>query len=306
MNYFNDNELKNKFDKEGYVVINQLIDLELIDTCLRCLEEFKLKKLFYFSQSNHIWEKSNVLTSTGFLPESIQNPSKLFLYPPLKKSVEHIISSKCITDILSILTGYDLFVRWQDMLFDKSTGTIDHADDWHLNTFPAGAMVAIWIALEDINEMAGRFYVIPKAQKYILPKYDELSNHNEYVKKVQNSINESGLVKIAPDLKKGDVIFWSAETIHGSYSQQDERYSRKSITAHYHPVGYARDKARTLSDIMKYMNSLIPTKNSKLLLDNTDPSISHIKINFLKFYIKQIFNLYRPQRMEMSRDKHIL
>lgn len=39
----------------------------------------------------------------------------------------------------------------------------------------------------------------------------------------------------APVLKKGDVLFWNSRTIHGSAKTLDERYSRKSLTAHYLP-----------------------------------------------------------------------
>jgi phytanoyl-CoA hydroxylase len=39
----------------------------------------------------------------------------------------------------------------------------------------------------------------------------------------------------APALKKGDVLFWNSRTVHGSLETTDERYSRKSLTAHYLP-----------------------------------------------------------------------
>ena len=48
------------------------------------------------------------------------------------------------------------------MLFDKSTGTIDHADTWYLDTKPRGKMIAAWIALEDIKNQLEDFLYIPK------------------------------------------------------------------------------------------------------------------------------------------------
>jgi len=305
MNCSEPHELKDKFDTQGYVVVRGLIDSPSIEKCLFSLERFKRKNSYYFSQSNHIWEKSNKLTNNGFLSESIQSPSKLFLFPSLQKSVIEIISSEKISNVLSVLTGFEYFIRWQDMLFDKSTGTIDHADEWYLDTYPAGTLVGIWIALEDINEKAGRFFVVPKTQKYSLPKYNETQDQAKYIKLVQDSIRDSGLKRHAPALMKGDVLFWSAQTIHGAYSQLDEQYSRKSITAHYHPVGYARDKARTPEDIKNYMNRMQPTKNKKIYLDNHDPSINFFKLSFLKFLIKSGLNLYNPKKVEMARDKHI-
>jgi phytanoyl-CoA hydroxylase len=42
---------------------------------------------------------------------------------------------------------------------------------------------------------------------------------------------------VAPAMAKGDVVFWNSSTIHGSLPTQDERFSRKSVTAHYVPEG---------------------------------------------------------------------
>ena len=57
--------------------------------------------------------------------------------------------------MLKSLTGEDEFVMWQNMLFDKSTGTIDHLDSYYLDTDPIGNLIAIWVALEDINGEGG-------------------------------------------------------------------------------------------------------------------------------------------------------
>jgi phytanoyl-CoA hydroxylase len=42
----------------------------------------------------------------------------------------------------------------------------------------------------------------------------------------------------APAMKKGDVLFWNSRTIHGSLPTQDEKFSRRSLTAHYMPSEY--------------------------------------------------------------------
>ena len=75
---------------------------------------------------------------------------------------EEIISCNKISNVLQEILESNKFVNWQNMLFDRSTGTIDHADTWYLDTNPRGKMIASWIALEDINESAGRFFVYQK------------------------------------------------------------------------------------------------------------------------------------------------
>ena len=157
---------KNFYDDNGYVIAKSLIKKELIDKVLMDLEKCKLGSNRYFSQSTHTWVKFSDLTEEGFLTESIQTPTKQISAGSLRKSVETLIVSNSISEKLAIISGgFDKFVIWQNMLFDKSTGTVDHADTWYLDTMPKGLMVAAWIALEDIHEDAGRFFVIPKSNK---------------------------------------------------------------------------------------------------------------------------------------------
>ena len=182
---------KNYYDDNGYVIAKSLIKKELIDKVLIDLEKCKLGSKRYFSQSTHTWVKFSDLTEEGFLTESIQTPTKQITTGPLRKSVENLIVSKSISEKLAILSGgFDKFVIWQNMLFDKSTGTVDHADTWYLDTMPKGLMVAAWVALEDIHEDAGRFFVIPKSNKLRLEQNssENINDHYEYAKFIDNYV----------------------------------------------------------------------------------------------------------------------
>ena len=266
---------KNFYDENGYVIAKSLINKEIIDKVLIDLEKCKRGSRRYFSQSTHTWVKFSDLTEEGFLAESIQTPTKQISAGPLRKSVENLIVSKSISEKLAIVSGgFDKFVIWQNMLFDKSTGTVDHADTWYLDTMPKGLMVAAWIALEDIHEDAGRFFVIPKSNKLELEQNssENISDHYAYAKFIDNYVNTKGLKRYAPPLKKGDVLFWHPNTIHGSFNQVSSSKSRKSITCHYHPLGIGRKNQNSVSDIKRILKNLKPTENKSIFLDNVDPS----------------------------------
>ena len=101
-------------------------------------------------------------------------------------------------------------------------------------------------------------------------------------------LSEKGLIRVAPPLKKGDVLFWHPNTIHGAFSQVDSNKSRKSITCHYHPVGIGRKNQNSVSEIKKIIKNLKPTKNNSIFLDNVDPSeFSFFWVSSLRFYIKK-------------------
>jgi phytanoyl-CoA hydroxylase len=159
--------------------------------------------------------------------------------PSLKETCDlalGIITSNSIQDCLKYIHSSDEFSLVMSMFFDQNLGTPAHQNSYYLDSLPHGNLTAVWIALEDIDKRAGRFYVIPKTQNHFFElSSDEIKFSDKYEKKVNDFIIEEGLQVYAPALKKGDVIFWNSGTIHGSLKTLDENLSRKSITAHFVP-----------------------------------------------------------------------
>ena len=283
--------IKNIYNEKGFIVIKNLIPEKIILNVNCALELFKKSKKYYYTQSNHTWVKSNKLSKQGFLIDSIQSPTKQKNCGKLKLAVEDAISCKEISEVLENISGAKEFINWQNMLFDKSTGTLDHADTWYLDTKPRGKMIAAWIALEDIHVEAGRFFVYPESHKLNIPENinNKIKDHYEYAKFIKKYIKKNNLKKYAPRLKKGDVLFWHPFTIHGSWNQKNELYSRKSLTAHYHPVGSLRmDSAENQNLVKKYIKKMRDSSNPAIYFDNSDPSnFRFTTISFAKWILKK-------------------
>lgn len=122
----------------------------------------------------------------------------------------------------------------QTMLFDANAATQPHQDWWYLDSVPRGHLIASWIALEDIDVRAGRFYVLAGSQQQIL--HEPGMPHTEWLRLVKRHCDENCERIYAPALRKGDVLFWNSRTIHGSMPTQDDAFSRKSLTAHFLPA----------------------------------------------------------------------
>ena len=128
---------------------------------------------------------------------------------------------------------------------------------------------------------------------------ENMPEHYEYAKFIDNYVETKGLTRYAPPLKKGDVLFWHPNTIHGSFSQVSSSKSRKSITCHYHPLGIGRKNQDSVSDIKKILKKLKPTEYNSIFLDNVDPSeFSFFWMNLFKFYMKKY--LFRRKKGESS------
>src|SRR5262249_14293737 len=65
--------------------------------------------------------------------------------------------------------------------------------------------------------------------------FDIAFHHDRYKSLIIDVIRRNGLEMRAPALQRGDVLFWSAKTIHGSLRTQGTKRTRQSLTAHYIP-----------------------------------------------------------------------
>jgi phytanoyl-CoA hydroxylase len=66
-------------------------------------------------------------------------------------------------------------------------------------------------------------------------EFDIAFNHPRYKQLVLDTIHSHALACRAPALRRGDVLFWSARTIHGSLETRGPS-SRASFTAHFIPA----------------------------------------------------------------------
>lgn len=277
----NATEIKEYYDSQGYVVINNILDHSTIDEFIYQYEKIKWSNFFVFqSQSIHRPSKPK-LTPEGFIKESMENATDLKLFPGFSKAIINCLTTENISTVLSILSGASNHTMWQNMFFDKSTGTVEHQDHYYLDTNPAGHLIGAWYSLENINPEAGCFFVLPGSHKGQIIEREEIvsskkgiegyfADHEKMRQNISNLIRDNSYEYKALPLNKGDVLFWHPGTIHGAYKNENPQFSRKSFTAHFYPSHLARADGRTLK-----------------LKQSTNPKIA-VKGNEVKLYAKNI------------------
>jgi len=270
-------ELKEYYHEMGYVVLANCINDHAISEFLVEYEKIKKSRHFvYYSQSIHKWIRPQ-LSSQGYICDSFENATRLANAPAFVSAIKRILFDQKISQALSDVTGFTHFVSWQDMFFDRSTGTIDHQDSWYLDTLPNGYLVGAWYALEDIQSDCGVFYVYPKSHK--LERLDRKLNHDDFREKSFQQVADAKISRKKALLKKGDLLLWHPYLLHGSESCQNENNSRKSFTSHFYPLGFSRDTKENSKDLLKSLkrdlSKCIATPNVNLLqLCEVNPYIS--------------------------------
>jgi phytanoyl-CoA hydroxylase len=262
-------EIRKHYIEQGYVIQRNLIPAELCDAVVQAFrKEVKSHKGSFYRQASGLAEKHK-FTANNHMLNAVMNVQDLDKnkFGTFQKLGLKILTHPNIRAVLHALIQDEAIVA-QTMYFEGNPATWPHQDKDYLDATQPGAMVAAWVAVEDIQPGAGRFYVYPGSHKLDIEKLGRHLNimldKDAYIKLVIDTINKHKLECIAPALKKGDVLFWHGKTIHGSLTTAQPQYSRQSFTAHYMPI------ARTLLQMQ--------VREKKLTLREVDG----MKVNFPK------------------------
>jgi ectoine hydroxylase-related dioxygenase (phytanoyl-CoA dioxygenase family) len=150
----------------------------------------------------------------------------------------------CDDKVLNILeTLYEREpIPFQTLNFKFGTGQRAHSDTIHFNSIPSKYMCGVWVALEDITPDNGAVFYYPKSHK--LPEYNfshfetkpnDPSNVNyfDYENFIEKIINNSNFEKKHFYAKKGDILIWSSNIIHGGSNVLNKQLTRYSQVTHY-------------------------------------------------------------------------
>lgn len=240
------------YEENGYYICRGIVPGDMIDQLLKLYKEDIVKSKYpFFRQNTHAYEP-NELNEHGYVKQSYLDIHDYQKFPEFSRRARDIYTSDHMRNALKEVTGFNSFNLMQTMLFDANTETVPHQDWWYLDSVPQGHLLASWIALEDIDERAGRFYVLPKSQLLNFHGDTPDLEHADWQKRIANYVEKHPEQIFAPALKKGDVLFWNSRTIHGALPTMDSSFSRKSLTAHYMPSQFKFGNIFGVNDSITY------------------------------------------------------
>jgi hypothetical protein len=177
------------------------------------------------------------------------NHTKIMFAVRQSAALERIVNSRRIQAILGLLLGKEVSL-FQSINFLEGSQQATHSDSIHMTTFPLGYLIAVWIALEDIQVGSGVLHYYPGSHKlpYILtPDFEHGGNrlflgadaYPKYEKKVGEVLASEDFEKHEFLARKGDILIWHANLLHGGNPITVPGCSRKSMVLHY----YAKEVA---------------------------------------------------------------
>ncbi|MCS6904358.1 MAG: phytanoyl-CoA dioxygenase family protein [Bacteroidia bacterium] len=207
--------------EEGYLVLRQYFEVEIIAKALKEVETLLTQKKIKY---NYTGKK----IMDAHLKSSALN--NILHYPPL-------------IELLSFILGKPVWL-FQSIFFTHGSEQKPHSDFIHMSTEPKGYLIAIWVALEDVQPEAGPLCYYPKSHRlpYIMNDAFETGNnwwrigaksYARYEEKIQQIIAEYELTPSVFCAQRGDVLIWHANLLHAGAPIQNSALTRKSLVGHY-------------------------------------------------------------------------
>jgi len=224
-----------KWSADGYIIIPRLIAEDVLDG---------------------IWESYERAISAGRIRLEPEPAGPADRYPGRYLNPHRKLGSLCrvlkhpgLLRWLGLLTGREP-KPLQTIFAHKGSQQGVHSDSIHMTTYPLGYLTAAWVAFEDISPASGPLVYYPGSHRlpYVFSHEVGISEadfraegykpyHAKYEPYVMRLIAEHGLAPHYFHAKKGDVLIWHANLLHGGAARQDLAFSRKSLVCHYFVKG---------------------------------------------------------------------
>jgi hypothetical protein len=242
-----------KWSSDGYVILPRLIEPEILD---------------------RVWDSYERAIAAGRIklnadPAGAGDPHPGRFLNPHKRAGAfcEILKHRGLNGAVRTLMERDPKVL-QTIASHKGSEQPEHSDSIHMTTYPLGYLTAAWVAFEDIHPSSGPLVYYPGSHRlpYVFSKDVEISESDyaregyaayqaKYEPFIRGLIERHGLKAHHFDAKKGDVLIWHANLLHGGSPRADLRRSRRAVVIHffvkgafvYHDLSAKRSRSQYMS-----------------------------------------------------------
>lgn len=173
-----------------------------------------------------------------------------YLNPHLKvEEIDLLLKHPVLVNFTSMVLGRPA-IPFQTIASHKGSQQAEHSDSIHMTTYPLGYLAACWVAMEDIHADSGPLVYYPGTHRwpYVFSHNVGISARDfqergyaayseRYEPAIKRQISENTVAPKHFLARKGDVLFWHANLLHGGSARHDMRHSRKALVHHYFAEG---------------------------------------------------------------------
>ena len=265
--------------RDGYSVVKNAVSGKLIDEFLMRWERFKIETIAPHADK--------LVDGEDMINGKYRRMVNMHLVLP---ELERLFVNNRALQVTDHLFG-EPTTLYTSLYFEIGSAQDFHRDTPYFWTNPGYTYFGVWLALEDTDESNGALTAIKGSHLHPdtfsfraeIGQLDLDENGNpkahsgvlwsNYQKRVQEACRDAGLTPSELHVKKGDVIIWHPQLMHGGAGIIDPRRTRNSFVMHVTPqyqVVYAQDKyfdpgaqLPSLDESIKYRK----TSNGRMVRD---------------------------------------
>jgi hypothetical protein len=203
------------------------------------------------------WQGTLDAIESGTIPETLDTMTEGGPYEGRAQNM-HVVVPKLrevldygqTLDVIGLLLGRPA-LPFQTIAFFAGSEQGTHSDSIHMTTYPEGYLVGAWVAVEDIHPDSGPLVYYPGSHRlpYSLSQDvgielgDVVRNtfygayHSKYEPFIAKVVESQNLEPLIHCPKKGDLLLWHANLLHGGTERRNKELSRKSVVCHYFAKG---------------------------------------------------------------------
>ncbi len=235
-----DVELFRNWIDHGYVVLPGAVPRRRVDA-LRTDVERTWKRPPEGLFVEHVVE--GALMYAPMRPELRDGPHKVLDLHAFSKAARRALFSAPVQDFLE-----KLFERpplaFQSLLFEYGSEQALHQDTAFVPLSSPMELVGCWLALEDVRPGSGELQYYAgshRIEEHVWPGGSRAKPHDDwdmsgFLRWVQERPRELGLALVRHRPRKGDVLLWHADLVHGGAERVDRSLTRRSLVTHFCPA----------------------------------------------------------------------
>ncbi|HLH04626.1 MAG TPA: phytanoyl-CoA dioxygenase family protein [Bryobacteraceae bacterium] len=259
--------------EHGYIILPKLIEDETLDS---------------------VWQAYQRAVDTGVIPLQPESMGENDPWPGRFLDPHQKVEEFCR------ILRHERLLHWIRLLMEREPEPFQtitchkgsqqgaHSDSIHMTTYPLGYLTAAWIAFEDIHPDCGPLVYYPGSHRlpYLFSKDVGISEeefktrkyasyHEKYEPRIQQLIAEYGLEPHYFHARKGDVLIWHANLIHGGSMRRNIELSRRAVVCHffvkgsfaYHDLSASETKPYSGTCLLRPQEEPAPEPKKRSLLD---------------------------------------
>ncbi|HEX3378291.1 MAG TPA: phytanoyl-CoA dioxygenase family protein [Paraburkholderia sp.] len=244
------NSIKKDFEQNGFAILPGFYSIEQIDAVVDSIAKRKLERPMNVTIDLLDTGERSLL---GLLtPKEIQTRRMKIndLYLDMA-NVRELALSERIAPVLEQLFGQSPALC-NSLYFEKGSQQPAHVDSIYMTPTTPDHLIAIWVALEDAHVDAGQLEYFPGSHKIEPMIFSNGTRHfvpaemPQWHAYIDAEVARNGFEKQVFPAKKGDVLIWHANLLHGGGPIADPSRTRKSLVFHYFSATDARNLDMTL------------------------------------------------------------